>query len=145
MPDTLPDKWTWNSLPEWERSALQALIEPLEAAGFVVSLTTPTTSHNLINWYGINIVVKFHLFKPSTWFSRYVASIYCNSNMLTITRCVIFDSDQHYFDTCLFSFNAVPIAFFLKVWSIDLEDPNSIEKVVEELRQLSNKRKQLCF
>lgn len=80
VPDTLPEKWTWECLPEWERSVLQGII--IELSGLKWELAPPSLDKD--KWFGLKVW-------KSGWFGNNVVGsmmmvgmIYCLKNVLLV-------------------------------------------------------------
>lgn len=80
VPDTLPEKWTWECVPAWERSVLQAV--STELSGLKWELAPPSIDSD--KWFGLKVW-------KSGWFGNNVVGsmmrsgvIYCLKNMLLV-------------------------------------------------------------
>jgi hypothetical protein len=113
MPNTLAEPWTWKSVPEWEKSVLQILIDELPFLSLTLKEPSLNTSYTHRNpkeyWYGMEVKT------PKSFTSRqsHLANVFCYEDKI---RMFIAGSGGEYV--------------------YDLAHPKSIDMIIDKLKHL---------
>lgn len=114
MPDTLPHPWTWQNVPDLERSVLQGLAEILrEGDRFHVGLQYPNDGWEKRYWYGLAV------FDSGFWKRTHVCNVYCDGVRLTVVTKIDYSRSETH------------------VNEFDLTEPDSLPQVVARIQQLT--------